>query len=398
MTAASRAAPAGVTFINGRFSDAAITSLRLFEARISALGEAPLAGDTVVDLHGDRVLPGLINAHDHLQLNSLPALDPGNRYQRVQDWISDINARQKSDPCFDAGAAVARDDRLLIGGVKNLLSGVTTVAHHDPLYPQLFDPNYPTGIVSECGWSHSLYIDGDEKVRASNRGTPAHWPWIIHAAEGVTEESAQEFERLDAMGCVGPNTLLVHGIALDPSQRKRLSAAGAGVIWCPSSNLRLFGTTLEAPELLQQGLLALGTDSRLSGARDLLDEVRIASGVSGFDDRTLEALVTRDNARLLRLADRGTLQVGSRADVLILPAGLGLCKADRTSIRLVVRDGRARYGDLDYAQLLAPDGQWANVRVDGTPKVLEFSVAASLSKSAASEQGLEIMDLQWRAA
>jgi cytosine/adenosine deaminase-related metal-dependent hydrolase len=398
MTAASRALSTGVTLINGRFSGTSITSLRMCEARITALGEAPMAGDIVIDLHGDRVLPGLINAHDHLQLNSLPALDPGHRYERVQDWISDINTRQRSDPSFDAGAAVARDDRLLIGGVKNLLSGVTTVAHHDPLYPPLFDLNYPTGIVAESGWSHSLYIDGEEKVRASHRATPADQPWIMHAAEGVAEDSAREFERLDAIGCIGPNTLLVHGVALDSSQRRRLIAAGAGVIWCPSSNLRLFGATLEVAELRQRGRLALGTDSRLSGARDLLDELRIAAGVSGLDDRSLEALVTRDNARLLHLADRGSLQAGSRADILVLPAGVVLGEADRTSIRLVVRDGRARYGDSDYAQLLAPDVRWANVRVDGVPKLLDAQVAARLSNSAVHENGVEILDLQWRAA
>src|SRR5258708_677145 len=267
----------GLTLINARMATGEFSTLRIVGSRIAALGADPMDGDRVVDLEGDRVLPGLINAHDHLQLNSLPRLDSGKHYRHVQDWISDINARRRSDPLFEASIAVSRDERLLIGGVKNLLSGVTTVAHHDPLYPFLSSAHYPTRVVQNCGWSHSLYIDGEEKVCDSYRHTPMAWPWIIHAAEGVNEDAAQEFDRLDALGCLGPNTLIVHGIALDHAQRMRLDGAASGLIWCPSSNLSLFGKTADTADLIGRGRVALGTDSRLSGARDLLEELRIAA-------------------------------------------------------------------------------------------------------------------------
>jgi hypothetical protein len=398
VTASPDAACAGITFINAHLNDAQLSSLRIVGSRIAELGAAPVVGDIIVDLQGDRLLPGLINAHDHLQLNSLPCPDSGKRYARVQDWMIDIKERQQADASFKASEAVSRRDRLLIGGVKNLLSGVTTVAHHDPLYSFLTDPDYPTGIVTEYGWSHSVYIDDEAKVRASYQHTPIHWPWIIHAAEGTDEASAGEFARLEAMGCIGPNTLLVHGLALDQPQRRRLGAAGAGVIWCPSSNLRLFDKTLDVAGLLVEGRIAIGTDSRLSGARDLLEEIRIAARVAGLDDESMESLVTRENARLLHLSDRGSLRVGFRADLLVLPAGMSLSNADRADIRLVIRDGQARYGDRDHVQRIAPDLHWASVRVDGTPKLLDGKVAAMLCKSAAREDGLEILDTQWRAA
>jgi hypothetical protein len=387
----------GLTFINAQVG-ADTTTVRVLGSRIAALGAQPEAGDRVVDLQGARLLPGLINAHDHLQLNSLPRLESATHYRHVCEWIADINARRRSDPAFEASIAVSRDERLVIGGVKNLLSGVTTVAHHDPHYPLLSNPDYPTRVVTDYGWSHSLYIDGEDKVRGSHRSTPKEWPWIIHAAEGLNERASDEFERLDALGCLGPNTLIVHGIALDAVQRMRLGNAAAGLIWCPSSNLRLFGKTADVDDLIARGRVALGTDSRLSGAHDLLDELRVARKVSGLEDSVLESMVTRDNARLLRLPDRGSLQAGFRADILILPARTQLSSTARADIRLVLRDGIVQYGDRDCAESSAPSAHWVEVRVDGKPKILTRAVAALLSNASASENGLELPNETWRAA
>jgi cytosine/adenosine deaminase-related metal-dependent hydrolase len=387
----------GLTFINAQLQGG-IGSLRVAGSRIAALGQCPESGDRVVDLQGDRMLPGLINAHDHLQLNSLPALEFGKQYVRGEDWIADINARRRADPAFESSIAVARDERLLIGGIKNLLSGVTTVAHHDPFYPFLSNANYPTGVVAGYGWSHSLYVDGEEAVRDSYLRTPRKAPWIIHAAEGLDEGAADEFDRLDGLGCVGPNTLLVHGIALDPAQRRRLEHAAAGLVWCPSSNLNLFGKTAQVADLVKHGRVALGTDSRLSGPRDLLDELGVAGSVIELDDRALESMVTRDSARLLQLPGRGTLRVGARADILILPARTRLAAVSRADVRLVLIDGRVRYGDSDYARCVHPDAKWAPIRVDGRPKILDGSIAALLSRARVSETGLELPNFAWRAA
>jgi cytosine/adenosine deaminase-related metal-dependent hydrolase len=392
-----RACLGGLTLVNAD-TGGGPESLRVAGSRIAAVGAAAPAGDVVVDLGGDRVLPGLINAHDHLQLNTLPSLGSANHWRNVREWITQVNLRRQSDPQFEACVAVARDTRLLIGGVKNLLSGVTTVAHHDPLYPFLEAAGFPVRVVSDYGWSHSLYIDGEEEVRNSCRSTPPSWPWIIHAAEGVDEEAAGEFDRLDALGCVRSNTLLVHGIALDDEQRARLERANAGLIWCPSSNLNLFGRTADVTELAHRGRVALGTDSRLSGARDLLRELGVARTTAGLGEATLESLVTRNAAAMLRVPDRGCLSVGARADLLILPAGMPLSRAARTDVRLVVLDGNPVYADADYADVVAPTSGWAAVCVDGSPKMLESGLAAALSAAAARENGLDFSGLAWRAA
>lgn len=398
MTQVQAKVGAGLSFINARLLGNQLSTLRIVGSQIAAVASDPQPGDRIVDLQGDRLFPGLINAHDHLQLNSLSRPQFGKRYHHVRDWISEIDARRRSDSEFEAGVAVALDERLLIGGIKNLLSGVTTVAHHDPFYPFLSDPEYPTQVVRDYGWSHSLYIDGERQLTSSYRNTPSTWPWIVHAAEGLDDEAADEFERLDTLGCLGPNTLVVHGIALGRSQRSRLQQAGAGLIWCPSSNLNLFDKTAQVADLMEHGRVALGTDSRLSGARDLLEELRIAAEVGKIDEQALEMMVTRDGARLLRLLDRGVLRTGARADILILPAGSSLSSASRSDVRLVLIDGIVRYGDEDCANSVAPGSHWSTIRVDGKPKIMDSGIAARLRQSTASEVGLELAKVTWRAA
>jgi len=367
--------------------DGDVTGLRVQAGRIAAFA-APSPQDITLDLGGDRLLPGLINAHDHLQLNHFPRLRVRERYTHAAQWIDDIRPRLGTDPLLIAGQAVPREERLWLGGIKNLLSGVTTVAHHDPLYPALLDDGFPTRVVREFGWAHSLTLEGGEAVRESHRQTPTGQPWIIHAAEGLDEDALAEFEQLETLGCIAANTLIVHGVALDTSRRARLAQAGAGLIWCPSSNLHLFDRTVDARDLIARGRVALGSDSRLTGERDLLAELDLARELGELDEPVIEALVTQRAAQLLRLPDRGVLAPGALADAVVLPAGLPLSRASRANIRLVLLGGEVRYADPHYAQALGDAADLVPVQVDGRDKFLSRAIAARLSASTLHETGL----------
>ena len=93
----------GCTFINAAIGGRD-SSLRIEAGKIHAIGAAPQADDVVIDLRGDRLLPGLINAHDHLQLNNFPRLKYRERYESVSQWIADIDTQRATDPAIAESA------------------------------------------------------------------------------------------------------------------------------------------------------------------------------------------------------------------------------------------------------------------------------------------------------
>ena len=300
--------PRGLALMNARVVGPAgviARSLRVAGGRVAGVGGRPMAGDVVVDLEGAFIYPGLINAHDHLELDNFPRLKWRERYDNVREWAAGFQPRFKTDPALIEAMAPALADRLLIGGLKNVLAGVTTVAHHNPLHAPLRRGDYPVRVVRHYGWSHSLLLDGDEAVAKACRRTPPGWPWIIHAAEGTDVEAAGELGRLDALGCLRANTVLVHGVGLTAAGRARLLETGGGLVWCPASNEFMLGATVKLGELRQAGRVALASNSRLSGSRDLLDELRCAAATGQASPAELFRMVTTDAAALLRLTSAG---------------------------------------------------------------------------------------------
>ncbi len=117
---------------------------------VTVSGESPRD----LDLSGHLILPGLINSHDHLEFNLFPRL--GNRlYANASEWASDI-FRPESSPVLEHLTVPERRSAESGVGLRNLLSGVTTVAHHNPCEVAVFDRNFPRCVVvRQFGWAHS---------------------------------------------------------------------------------------------------------------------------------------------------------------------------------------------------------------------------------------------------
>ena len=268
----------------------------------------------VLDLTGFLVLPGLINAHDHLEFNLFPSLGRGT-YENAKRWAADIY--QPSVSPVKEHLALSKHTRMVWGGLKNLLSGVTTVAHHNPLDDTALHPSFPVNVVKRFGWAHSLDFSPDLVERF--RTTPEGWPFILHAGEGVDEHARSEIGRLEKLGVLSERTVLVHAIGLDQPDLHLLRARRSALVWCPSSNVSTYGQTLCASALQSDLNVILGTDSALTAQVDLIDELEVARRTHPLSADDLFEMVTTRSARVLRLSDgEGTIREGGVADLVIV--------------------------------------------------------------------------------
>lgn len=329
-----------------------------------------------IDADGLYVFPGLINAHDHLHLNCLPTLADLGTFPNAYEWMDAAQARRATAQ-MTAAEQLPLDVRLWHGGLKNLLAGVTTVVHHDPWKPPFADARFPVRVPDGYGWCHSLGLAGVSSASAlrygpslRGRGVSAT-RWFIHLGEGIDALAAGELALLDRLGALDGRTVLVHATALAPRDIDRVIDAGAWTVWCPASNRNLFGHTLDPVPLARRGRIALGTDSRLSGSSDLLDELRVAAAAARLSHDDLLRLVTTDAARVIARPDLGRIAPGARADLIAIEGGGqdpfdALLGGGRAGLALVVRDGQPLLGADRFRPWHEATGEdLASIAVDG---------------------------------
>ena len=348
--------------------------------RAGRIGSSLAARAYRFDLRDHLIFPGLINAHDHLHNNAVPPLVKGAPFPNSYAWMSAFQ-EHFAEPTVKAALNVPKTLRMRHGALKNLLAGTTCVAHHDPWHAAFDASDFPVALLRDYGWSYALgWPDYGPPILQSFADTPADQPWFIHLAEGTDVTAQAELAQLDQMGCLAKNSVLVHGVGLREQDIDRVIAAGAAVVWCAESNRALLGQSLDPRRLYEAGRLALGTDSRLSGARDLLDEMRAIAARDELSHAQLLELATTQAASILRLPLRGSLAPGSRADLVIVEDRGGEARSlvgiQRGHIRAVIRDGIPWIADMDFAEWFAISGMDpVAVTLDGQPKLMARSLA-----------------------
>ncbi|WP_248964432.1 amidohydrolase family protein [Sphaerisporangium perillae] len=156
---------------------------------------------------------------------------------------------------------------------------------------------------------------------------------------------------LDALGLLGPNCHVAHGVHLDAEERALLRERGVSVALCPRSNrtLGLDGPPVAA--LLEEGgPIAVGTDSLASSpSLDLLEDVRVLQALAreqGYRaadlPRRLVEAATAGGARALGLSDGpgriGVLEPGARCDFAVFALDPG----ERDPYQALIEDGPGR--------------------------------------------------------
>lgn len=338
-----------------------------------------------VDLSGYTLFPGLVNAHDHLELNHFPRTKFREVYDNAHQWGEDVNARLNDEP-FKTLRSYPLWDRVFIGGLKNLLCGATTVAHHGPPHKPMYRKDFPVRVLKNYGWAHSLHFSTEEEIIQSYQSTPKNWPWFIHLAEGTDEIAASEYQRLKKLGCVGENTVLVHGVGMTEEDIEDAAKIVRAWVLCPSTNYFLLGIELNAKAKIWQDLgrdIVIGSDSRLTADGDLLEETIVAGSNLPLDDPQKHCELVASEA--LNINHTWGLNTEGFADFYIIPPDL----CQRSNIPLIVFNGIPQIG---APELMAkfPHIQTVACTLDGVEKRINVELARQIHRCTLKEQGLEV--------
>ncbi len=344
---------------------------------ITAVG--PYDGGAVEDLGQVAILPGLANAHTHLELSWMRGQVPPG--PSMAQWAASLMALRRSvsheppEPIVEAIAEARASGTCLVGDVTN------TFATYEPLIDSelsaaLFrellgfsarDPEAVVAAVSDqiadltpIAWlrpsivPHAPYSVSPALLQAIARWS-AGKPLSIHLGESAQEleflrdgtgewrallqalgvwnpswtpPACGPVDYLDRLGLVDAHLIAVHGVHLTDGELSRLGAAHATVVTCPRSNRWTGAGMPPLDRFYASGVrVAVGTDS-LASVEDLnlfaeLAEVRrLAPHVAA--SRILESATLAGAAALGFESELGSLQPGKRAQLLAvrLPAAV----------------------------------------------------------------------------
>lgn len=387
--------------------------------RVTAVGQGAAAppADRTQDLGAAIVLPGLVNAHAHLELSWLRGqVPPGADFLT---WVGHLmrartSFESPSDPVAmtavrDAVAEMRASGTVAVGDIANALvtpavladTGMPGVVFHELMgfldadghaavaasrarRLQLASPGVRVVAAPHAPFSVSPELFGairDDVGAAARPLTSVHVAESKEEVQLLRDGTGPWRERLEALGVwrsdwvppgrgpgdylcdlgiIAAGTLVVHGLQLTDAELARVAACGATLVTCPRSNTWVgAGAPPVARFFAAGGRMAVGTDS-LASAPDLnlfseLAELhRLAPGVAPA--RLIDA-ATRGGAEALQLDDRwGVIAAGQDARMIAVAVPGGTQDPEAVLVRGVTPD-RIQWVGASVTAAAAGQGQ-----------------------------------------
>ncbi len=315
------------------------------------------------------LLPGLVNAHIHLELSAYTDIPRPAPEETFCDWIrSLLQVRQEGQIAIEETARAARQmlQQQYDAGILLLLD----IGNILPFPPSVNPPSCVTFLLELLGPTakaeeqvlaliaslpdsvmatpHALYSTTPGIITAlKQRADRLHHIFSIHLAESADEiellrsgqgcfrsfleergawentfprlgiDSHGAVEYLERLGLLDAGLLCVHCVHVSEKEVQMLAARGCKICLCPGSNRYLSVGVAPLEQMLRHNLLpALGTDSIASNKElDLWREMQILRGDHpGVPPAMVMAMATLGGATALgREQDFGTLAPGRKA-------------------------------------------------------------------------------------
>jgi cytosine/adenosine deaminase-related metal-dependent hydrolase len=196
----------------------------------------------------------------------------------------------------------------------------------------------------------------------------------------VDTRSRNEVFKLDRLGCLSRRTVLIHAVGLDASGWRLVQERGASVVWCPSSNLFTLGRTMDVAVAEANARVVLGSDSPLTSAGDLLDELAFTRARLAVRPEVIYEMVTHRPAEALGLNNgEGRISSGGIADLFALadldrratPAE-ALVQSSFARVEMVVLGGEVRLASPQMAErgLLQFKSAFNTIHVDRSERYI----------------------------
>ncbi|WP_375322399.1 amidohydrolase [Aliivibrio logei] len=322
----------------------------------------------MIDAEDGIVMPGMINAHNHLPMIAFRGLGEEGISNRLFAYFFPLESEMLSRELIYNATK--------LGTIDLAQSGVTTYSdmyyHMDEMakatkevglravlgetvikFP-VVDAKQPYGgieytkgfieaykndpLITPAYAPHAVYTVSKEKLQEINKLSADYdVPVLIHVAEFPNEETrikdptkaASPVEYLDEIGVLDERVVIAHGIHLSEHDQVLLKEADAGISYNPMANAK--GATGVAPawDMYRADMrIGLGTDGPMSSNQvDLWRTLSYAANMQRLkhSDRTIMIpeqvieMATIGGAKALHMEEKiGSLEVGKKADIIIV--------------------------------------------------------------------------------